>query len=85
MREGLDRADALCVPPSFHVFLEQVVDELPEFRPVVDEQMRLCEGEVYTVAGSGLAFVHPGWAAKAQCVVARLTPCSVWIIAEKTS
>lgn len=35
-------------PPSFHQFLERVLSEIPDFRPIADEQLELSEGEYYS-------------------------------------
>ncbi len=35
-------------PPSFHEFLDLVLAEIPEFRPIADEQLELSEGEYYS-------------------------------------
>ena len=37
-------------PPTFDAFLARILDEIPEFRPVVDEQIRLDSGETYATA-----------------------------------
>ena len=34
-------------PPTFHEFLDQVLTEIPEFRPTADEQLELSDGEYY--------------------------------------
>jgi hypothetical protein len=35
-------------PPSFDDFLDRVLSEIPEFRPIADEQLELADGEYYS-------------------------------------
>src|SRR6476660_4065188 len=35
-------------PSSFHEFLDRVLSEIPEFRPIADEQLELSDGEDYS-------------------------------------
>jgi hypothetical protein len=35
-------------PPSFHEFLDRILVEIPEFRPIADEQLELSDGEYYS-------------------------------------
>lgn len=35
-------------PPSFHQFLDRVLSEIPEFRPIANEQLDLADGEYYS-------------------------------------
>jgi hypothetical protein len=40
--------DPSYVPPSYRAFLLRLLDDFPELRPVVEEQVALCDGEIYT-------------------------------------
>jgi hypothetical protein len=37
-------------PQSFHVFLARVLEELPNLRPIVAEQLDLADGDVYSTS-----------------------------------